>query len=69
MGSSRGISQTNRQAGRSCPMLCVVGGMVGDTNNGEWELGGWDEVQPAMRGGERVEGGSGWETAGRGGRV
>jgi len=26
--------------------------MVGDTNNGEWELGGWDEVQPAVRGGE-----------------
>jgi transposase len=25
--------------------------MVGDTNNGEWELGGWDEMQPAVRGG------------------
>jgi hypothetical protein len=26
--------------------------MVGDTNNGEWELGGWDEMQPAVRGWE-----------------
>jgi hypothetical protein len=26
--------------------------MVGDTNNGEWELGGWDEMQPAVRGRE-----------------
>jgi hypothetical protein len=24
---------------------------------GEWELGGWDEVQPAMRGGQEEEGG------------
>lgn len=26
--------------------------MVGDSNNGEWELGGWDEMQPAVRGRE-----------------
>jgi hypothetical protein len=37
--------------------------MVGDTNNGEWELGGWDEMQPAVREDEagrgRYQGGGG----------